>query len=47
VPDYLPEEQLTFQFCTNIKPVSIPDDLENVWFATDLTIFNIRLPGAG
>jgi hypothetical protein len=38
---------LTFQFGLDIKAITIPDDPENVWFAANLTIFDIRLPRAG
>jgi hypothetical protein len=44
----LPQRRLlAFQFCMNIEAFTIPDDSENVWFATDLTILDIGLLSAG
>jgi hypothetical protein len=39
--------ELAFQFSTDIEAITIPDDSENVWFATNLTILNIGLLSAG
>jgi hypothetical protein len=46
-PQRLPPAPLTFQFCMDIEVLTIPDDSEQVWFATDLTILDIGLLSAG
>jgi hypothetical protein len=46
-PQRLPLMPLTFQFCMDVEVLTIPDDSENVWFATDLTILDIGLLSAG
>jgi hypothetical protein len=38
---------LAFQFCMDIEAFTIPDDSEDIWFATDLTILDIGLLTAG
>jgi hypothetical protein len=42
-----PQAVSTFQFCMDIEAITIPDDSEKVWFATDLAILDIGLLLAG